>query len=157
MEARLPSYIRQLLSHGLDIKSDGNVTNKSRFCFAVPPLKSAKDTLQQVLRPFWSELADLRKQDGLTIQLNFGQPTLTTASPSLDAVSDIAGKDPKSAALVDQVTKFASSTDSSKELHLPSTLTSHARLLVHEMAERLGLQHSSVGNGRDRHVVLKKP
>lgn len=157
VEARLPSYIRQLLSHGLDIKSDGNVNNKTRFSFSVPPLKSAKDTLQQILRPFWSELADLRKHDGLTIQLNFGQPTMKTGSPSVDALSGIAGKDPKSAALVDQVTKFALSDDSSKELHLPSTLTSHARLFVHEVAERLGLQHSSVGNGRDRHVVLKKP
>ena len=132
-------------------------SSRSRFSFSVPPLKSAKDTLQQILRPFWSELADLRKHDGVTIQLNFGQPTMKTGSPSVDALSGIASKDPKSAALVDQVTKFALSGDSSKELHLPSTLTSHARLFVHEVAERLGLQHSSVGNGRDRHVVLKKP
>ena len=160
VEARLPSYVRQIISRGLDVRPDGNVKNCNKYSFSVPPLKSAKDTLQEILRPFWVELAELRKQDGLSILLNFDQSTTTTSSPALDALSSTANNEPKTAEIIEQVTTFAaqvSSKDSSspKQLHLPTTLTSHARLLVHEAAERLGLQHSSVGIGKDRHVVLQ--
>ena len=33
---------------------------------------------------------------------------------------------------------------------------SYYRLLVHETAETLGLAHSSIGKGNNRHIVLKK-
>ena len=150
VEARLPTYIRQLLAQGLNIVTDGNIKNTTCFRFAVPSVKSAKETLQSVLRPFWNELADLRKENGLTINLTFGQaigigPTATGSDVPTDA---------KTAAIVEQVTSFASSTD--KELRLPSTISAHTRLLIHESAERLGLQHSSVGTGRNRYIVLKK-
>ena len=162
VEARLPSYIRQLISHGLDIRSDGNIKNSYKYSFSVPPLKSAKDILQQILRPFWGELVELRKQDGLNIQLNFGQTTTPSSDPvssALESLTENSSKDPKSSALLEQVINFASSSTKSgpKELHLPTTLTAHARLLVHEAAERLGLEHTSVGSGKNRHIVLKKP
>ncbi|XP_063800420.1 DNA-binding protein SMUBP-2 isoform X2 [Pseudophryne corroboree] len=38
----------------------------------------------------------------------------------------------------------------------PSMLTSHDRLLVHEIAEELGLQHISTGDGRSRTISLTK-
>ena len=159
VEARLPSYVRQMISHGLDVRPDGNVKNYNKYSFSVPPLKSAKDTLQQILRPFWVEFAELRKQGGLIVQLNFDQPTTTSSSPALDALIGDSNKEPKTAEILEQLTHFASqvsSKDAPKQLHLPSSLTSHARLLVHEAAERLGLQHSSVGTGKNRHVVLEK-
>ncbi|XP_075693819.1 DNA-binding protein SMUBP-2 [Rhinoderma darwinii] len=42
------------------------------------------------------------------------------------------------------------------QLTFPSMLTSHDRLLVHEIAEEYGLQHVSTGDGRNRCISLTK-
>lgn len=146
IEARLPTYVRQLLSRGLNVVSNGN-KNNDRFCFAVPQLPSSKETLQQVLRPFWSEMADLKKEDGLSIHLTLGLPT-DIQSP-VTTTTDVRAR-----VVLESVRSFVSSEQ--RELHLPSSLTAHTRLLVHETAETLGLAHSSVGKGNNRHIVLKK-
>ncbi|XP_076446820.1 DNA-binding protein SMUBP-2-like isoform X2 [Babylonia areolata] len=39
----------------------------------------------------------------------------------------------------------------------PSTLTSHDRMVIHEVSEKLGLLHMSQGEGKDRHLVVSKP
>ena len=41
-------------------------------------------------------------------------------------------------------------------LEFPSTLNSHDRLLVHELAEELGLNHKSIGEDKARKIVLQK-
>ena len=146
IEARLPSYIRQLLSRGLDVMSNGN-KNNDRFCFAVPQSDSSKGILQQVLRPFWNEMADIKKEDGVSIHLTLGLPT--------DAQSHVnTATDSRARGVLESVRLFVSSEQ--RELHLPSSLTAHTRLLVHETAETLGLAHSSVGKSNNRHIVLNK-
>lgn len=52
------------------------------------------------------------------------------------------------------VTEFVESPKSS--LALSTDLNSHDRLLVHEIAEKLGICHESVGQGKNRHICLKK-
>ncbi|NXT00568.1 SMBP2 protein, partial [Jacana jacana] len=42
------------------------------------------------------------------------------------------------------------------QLDFPPTLSSHDRLLVHQMSEEYGLQHLSSGEGRDRHISVRK-
>lgn len=44
----------------------------------------------------------------------------------------------------------------SMEYTFPSTLSSYERRLVHEISEKLGLEHESKGEGISRHVVVKK-
>ncbi|KFR16665.1 DNA-binding protein SMUBP-2, partial [Opisthocomus hoazin] len=46
----------------------------------------------------------------------------------------------------------------SSELQLcfPPSLSSHNRMLVHVMAEEYGLQHMSVGEGRERYITVRK-
>ena len=41
-------------------------------------------------------------------------------------------------------------------LHCPSDLNTYERMLLHEMAEEKGLEHESIGEGKKRHIVLKK-
>ncbi|KAJ8344229.1 hypothetical protein SKAU_G00315580 [Synaphobranchus kaupii] len=41
-------------------------------------------------------------------------------------------------------------------LNFPSTLNSHARLLVHQISEELGLRHESVGEGWNRRITVSK-
>eukprot|EP00731_Ephydatia_muelleri_P030419 Em0021g942a len=140
IESRLPTYIRQLLRCGLDVTPDGHVRNERKFSFAVPNSKQTKDTLQQVLRPLWNELADYRKNKSASVELTFGM-----------AVQGAEGKGD----LEEQVAQFARTTTST-ELHLPPSLSSYERLKVHEAAEQLGLVHCTVGNGKSKHIVIKK-
>ncbi len=56
---------------------------------------------------------------------------------------------------------FASTIDdflrsSETRFDFPATLNSHDRLVVHELAEERGLAHSSVGDGNERRIVLRK-
>ena len=154
IEARLPTYIRQLLTKGLQVVSDGNVKNGGKLCFAVPSLKSAKETLQTVLRAFWSEMSEYRKKEGLQIHMTFGKPSDTTTTTSIGQT--VQAKQSPNTSFLDLVTSFATTTSTDTELHLSSHLTAHDRLLVHEAAERLGLQHTTITSGREKHIVLRK-
>ncbi|XP_075945302.1 DNA-binding protein SMUBP-2 [Anarhichas minor] len=46
---------------------------------------------------------------------------------------------------------------SQKELQFPSSFNSHDRLLVHQIAEELGLVHESKGEGKDRCIMVARP
>ncbi len=147
IEARLPSYIRQLLSLGINVVPDGNTRNERKFVFAVPHSKSSKQTLQQVLRPFWTEIVEFRKQDGVNVELRFGQ-----------GADSAAQAEPTPGGVVEKIIQFHSNppSSSSKVLHLPASLSSYERLLVHETAEQLGLRHSTVGEGKERHIIVAR-
>ncbi|XP_034032279.1 DNA-binding protein SMUBP-2 isoform X2 [Thalassophryne amazonica] len=43
------------------------------------------------------------------------------------------------------------------ELQFPSSFNSHDRMLVHQVAEELGLLHESKGEGKDRCITVSKP
>lgn len=43
------------------------------------------------------------------------------------------------------------------ELQFPPFFNSHDRLLVHQVAEELGLTHESKGEGRDRRITVSRP
>ncbi|XP_039391587.1 DNA-binding protein SMUBP-2 isoform X2 [Mauremys reevesii] len=45
---------------------------------------------------------------------------------------------------------------SEMQLDFPSSLNSHDRMLVHQMAEEHGLQHVSTGEGRERYISISK-
>ncbi|NXI29270.1 SMBP2 protein, partial [Sterrhoptilus dennistouni] len=47
-------------------------------------------------------------------------------------------------------------TSSEAQLDFPASLNSHERMLVHVLAEELGLQHLSSGEGRDRYISVRK-
>lgn len=44
-----------------------------------------------------------------------------------------------------------------RELQFPSSFNSHDRLLVHQVAEDLGLVHESKGEGKDRCITVSRP
>eukprot|EP00057_Strongylocentrotus_purpuratus_P007910 XP_011662384.1 PREDICTED: DNA-binding protein SMUBP-2 [Strongylocentrotus purpuratus] len=43
-----------------------------------------------------------------------------------------------------------------RKVVFPSLLNSHQRYIVHELAESFGLNHLSVGEGKERHIVVRK-
>ncbi|XP_059153320.1 DNA-binding protein SMUBP-2-like [Physella acuta] len=54
-----------------------------------------------------------------------------------------------------ELEKFVSDTGQSV-LDFPATLNSHDRMVIHEVAEKLGLYHTSTGEGKDRHIQVSK-
>lgn len=46
---------------------------------------------------------------------------------------------------------------SKNELSFPKTLNSQQRFDVHSIAEELGLDHESIGEGKERYIVVRKP
>ncbi|XP_049928331.1 DNA-binding protein SMUBP-2 [Epinephelus moara] len=55
-----------------------------------------------------------------------------------------------------QVENFLKNSNQS-ELQFPSSFNSHDRLLVHQIAEELGLMHESKGEGKDRCITVTRP
>ena len=148
LEARVPTYIRQLISKGITIQPSGDDAESGCIGFAVKDNSLAIETVQATLKPLWNEIAVYRKHPEVDIGLFVGQSD--ALHHSCTPASDI----------VEQVRSFAASEREAGgmplELHLPSSLTSYERLRVHEAAESLGLNHVSVGDGKDRHIVLQK-
>ncbi|XP_019934560.2 DNA-binding protein SMUBP-2 [Paralichthys olivaceus] len=56
----------------------------------------------------------------------------------------------------EQVESFLKNLNQS-ELQFPSSFNSHDRLLVHQIAEELGLVHESKGEGKDRYISVSRP
>ncbi|XP_038663403.1 DNA-binding protein SMUBP-2 [Scyliorhinus canicula] len=57
--------------------------------------------------------------------------------------------------LKEQITHFIEDCARTK-FEFPASLNSHDRLLVHQIAEELGLQHFSTGESKDRFIVVAK-
>lgn len=60
------------------------------------------------------------------------------------------------AEIKEQVQHFMKNSKQS-ELQFPSTFNSHDRLLVHQVAEELGLLHESRGEGKERCITVTRP
>ncbi|XP_018424863.1 PREDICTED: DNA-binding protein SMUBP-2-like [Nanorana parkeri] len=72
-------------------------------------------------------------------------------SKNLDDQTESSAKDK----LQEEIEDFIANNDKT-QLTFPSTLTSHERLLVHQIAEKCGLQHVSTGDGGNRCITLSK-
>uniref|UniRef100_UPI00398EDB6E DNA-binding protein SMUBP-2 isoform X3 n=1 Tax=Pristiophorus japonicus TaxID=55135 RepID=UPI00398EDB6E len=57
--------------------------------------------------------------------------------------------------LKEQIVRFIEDSAKTK-FEFPSSLNSHDRLLVHQIAEELGLEHFSVGESKERFIVVAK-
>ena len=73
-------------------------------------------------------------------------------------ILDIAGsRDAKAQQLKDLVEKtLARLEETDKEQHL-KPMSSYDRKLVHDMVAEAGMVSESEGQGRDRHIVIRKP
>jgi spoIIIJ-associated protein len=73
-------------------------------------------------------------------------------------ILDIAGsRDAKAKQLKDLVEKtLAKLEETDKEQHL-KPMSSYDRKLVHDMVAEAGMVSESEGQGRDRHIVIRKP
>ena len=147
LEARMPTYIRQLILKGITIHPSGDDAESGCIAFAVKDNPLTIETVQSTLKPLWNEIDVYRKHPEVDVGLFVGQ-TDTHSSFTLNSN------------ILEQVKSFAASCKEAGsmplELHLPSSLTSYERLQVHEAAESLGLNHASTGEGKDRHIVLQK-
>ena len=147
LEARMPTYIRQLILKEITIQPSGDDPESGCIAFAVKNDPLTIETVQSTLKPLWNEIAVYRKHPEVDIGLFVGQDIHPSFTPD--------------SSILVQIKSFAAScreavSSMPLELHLPSSLTSYERLQVHEAAESLGLNHTSTGEGKDRHIVLRK-
>lgn len=78
------------------------------------------------------------------------QSSLSAAGAGRDGSGTKEGGDRFRAMLV----AFLASSEA--QLDFPASLNSHERMLIHVLAEELGLQHLSSGEGRDRYISVRK-
>ncbi|MBN3311638.1 SMBP2 protein, partial [Atractosteus spatula] len=57
--------------------------------------------------------------------------------------------------LREKILEFLRDTEKAS-LDFPPSLTSHDRLLVHQISEELGLKHESTGEGKERHITVTR-
>ncbi len=151
VEAKLPTYIRQLLDAKIDV-IPCLTTNDERtciFCFAVPEGGSGQKTIQQIFRPFWGEVSEYRTTDSASIDLVFESLLQYEQEEVMKTVADTTVQ-----TCASLVTKFCSSGE--KEVHLSADLSSYERRLVHEAAERMGVLHNTVNKDSHPHIVLQR-
>ena len=79
---------------------------------------------------------------------------LKTGSPA-PSQPIVRKKDKKKAEFELIIVEFLNSKD--QQYIFSSELNSYDRMLVHKLGEKNKLMHESVGEGKDRHIVLKKP
>ncbi|RDD36858.1 DNA-binding protein SMUBP-2 [Trichoplax sp. H2] len=85
---------------------------------------------------------------------------ITKATPH-DSSSDTASSPPTvKSSSVDKIKKridLFMEEGADQELSFPYTLSSYERRKVHEFAEALHLEHRSIGEGKERRIIIKKP
>ena len=89
-------------------------------------------------------------------QSNQSQAKKKTASSAETKVSP-KREDERRNELIAVIQKFVGAAKPGDELPLSSELTSFDRMLVHEEAEKLGIEHHSEGDGLNRRIILFMP
>ncbi|KAL3939419.1 MAG: hypothetical protein SGBAC_005861 [Bacillariaceae sp.] len=104
--------------------------------------------------------ADLRSAEVALLQMveSEVQATENSKSKSMEQKNEEKKKkdeEIRRKTLMDKIAKFAESGASGEEMKLSTELNSYERMLVHEIAEQLGLGHRSEGTeGVDRRIIL---
>lgn len=78
------------------------------------------------------------------------------SKPCTSALTEEDQNKKRSTEIREQVENFMKDLNQT-ELHFPSSFNSHDRLLVHQIAEELGLVHESKGEGKDRCITVSRP
>ncbi|KAL4613212.1 DNA-binding protein SMUBP-2 isoform X1 [Arapaima gigas] len=81
----------------------------------------------------------------LSHQLRNDRPLVSTRSEAKSHIEE----------LREQLIQFLKDSNRA-QLDFPTSLSSHDRLLVHQISEELGLKHESTGEGRERHITVSK-
>uniref|UniRef100_A0A3P9H028 DNA-binding protein SMUBP-2 n=1 Tax=Oryzias latipes TaxID=8090 RepID=A0A3P9H028_ORYLA len=96
-----------------------------------------------------SKVKPLQKKSGNSCKEN-------TAGTQNQATSEQEQSKSRRAEIREQVESFMKDLKQS-DLQFPASFNSHDRLLVHQIAEELGLVHESKGEGSDRHITVSRP
>ena len=145
IEARLGSYVRLLLSCGIAVCP--GFIKPTAISLMAPDSPRLVYTVKQVLAPFWDELIEFSNTTTSVL-------LLSVHSPSIDQTTVLFCHG--GVAVIQQLVKEFSCWRHGVGLHLPTLLGKYERLQVHELADKLGLQHCSYGEGKERHIVLTR-
>lgn len=89
------------------------------------------------------------------VEIEKGSKSSKAKERGSNAVVVLVSKEEKAIQFRQQLAAFLSDT-AKTVLDFPASLNSHDRMVVHEVAEELGLNHSSIGEGKARHIQISK-
>lgn len=135
-------YIHDIVPQNYTHDHKGGKTNPSA------PKPKVKD------QPPRKEKQEKKTPTGSCTNVNTGNKK-TQKSPETALMKEEENKN-RYAEIKKQVELFLKDHDRN-ELQFPSFFNSHDRLLVHQVAEELGLTHESTGEGKDRRITVSRP
>ncbi|KAI6661203.1 hypothetical protein LOD99_10131 [Oopsacas minuta] len=140
VESKLGSTIRKMLESGINLIPGPCSAN--RICFNIPNIEEEIEKCHATLKPFLFEFDTLRHE--VTISL------ISQSNIVLAAEQQIVDLEP----IYAEILAFRSSEE--KSFPLPSTLSSHQRLLVYQFLEKQGLKHVTNTEGNVKKIIIKK-
>ena len=140
VEAKLGSVVRRMLESGINLVP--GPCSCRRICFSIPDNPSEIEKTHSAIKQFLAEFDNSRHE--VTISYISQSTVVFGTEQILHGLETIFG----------QILEFKSSDVSS--LPLPTTLTSHQRLLVYQFLEKHGLSHITSIEGSVKRVVVRK-
>ena len=146
VEARLGSYIRKMLTNGFLIHPSHALSNL--VSFHVDDSEAIVKRVSRCLKSFWDELLGFsRNAGGIYLSVEAYLPSSQTKKVLLHHGN--------TKELLSLVRGFKSMPNCT-HLHFPSSLGLQERKQIHEAADKLKVNHSSQGEGKERYVTLQK-
>ena len=140
VEAKLGSVVRRMLESGIQLVP-GPCSSK-RVCFSIPDDPNEIEKTHAAIKQFLAEFDSLRHE----VTVSFvSQSTVVFETEQIP---------PDLETIFGQILEFKSSDKPS--LPLPTSLTSHHRLLVYQFLEKHGMNHVTNIEGSVKRVLVKK-
>ena len=132
---------------GVDINAVGDIEDKARKSEDKIGTRSKGDSSSSSHASVVSAESSVFKEDNSEISQRLHKPFSSNATVAARYSRETLEK---------EIVNFT--LDESKiELPFPKTLNSQQRFDVHSIAEKLGLNHESRGEGKDRYIAVSKP
>ncbi|KAJ8248898.1 hypothetical protein GJAV_G00228960 [Gymnothorax javanicus] len=156
---RQHSFLKSLLDHMTEC---GEVRTAFQYLEDAVPMNYSHEPSQQhgKSKPK-AKTKDKDRKEAVPKQTPQGEPrppqSCTEQSGTAPSLEDRVGGEQKNKEeeLREELLRFQKDPERSV-LGFPPTLNSHARLLVHQISEELGLRHESQGEGKNRRIVVSK-
>ena len=138
VESKFGSVARRMLENGIHL-IPGPCSTKI-ICFNIPNNEDEIEKCHVAMKLFLTEFDNLRHE----VTLSFTSQSSVVFELGQSGLEEI----------FKEILTFKSSDDNS--FPLPTTLSSHQRLLVYQFLEKEGLKHITSIQGSDKRIVVKK-
>lgn len=151
------SFLKSLFDH---MTTNGDVRTAFEYLQDIVPqnyTRDPKDTKPKTLSTSTKQkVKDIPSCKTKPIKADFSRKEQSSGSCNIDKSTTAQQNEKRSSEIKEQLERFRKN-QSQNQLQFPSSLNSHDRMLVHQIAEELGLLHESRGEGKERCITVSKP